>query len=74
MAALETLGYFSDEPGSQEFPRPFNLVYPDTGIVVAFVGHLGSRQGTRRIPAHDRISLDSRRRRRILEGIDLSDH
>ena len=43
MMALETLGYFSQEPGSQLFPPPFGLIYPDTGNFVAFVGLPGSR-------------------------------
>lgn len=38
MIALETLGYFSDAPGSQRFPFPFGLIYPDVGNFVAFVG------------------------------------
>lgn len=41
--SLETIGYFSDEPGSQLFPSPFNLVYEDRGNFVAFVGLPGSR-------------------------------
>jgi hypothetical protein len=41
--SLETIGYFSDETGSQLFPSPFNLVYEDRGNFVAFVGLPGSR-------------------------------
>jgi hypothetical protein len=41
--SLETIGYFSNEPGSQLFPSPFNLVYEDRGNFVAFVGLPGSR-------------------------------
>jgi Zn-dependent M28 family amino/carboxypeptidase len=48
MFALETLGYFSDEPGTQKFPQPFGLVYPDTGNFVAFVGLPGSRSFLRK--------------------------
>lgn len=41
--SLETIGYFSDEPGSQRFPWPFNLIYEDKGNFVAFVALPGSR-------------------------------
>lgn len=43
MLSLETLGWFSDVPGSQKYPAPFNLLYPDTANFVAFVGMPGSR-------------------------------
>lgn len=43
MLSLETLGWFSDKPGSQKYPTPFNWIYPDTGNFVAFVGMPGSR-------------------------------
>ena len=40
MFSLETLGYYSDAPGSQHYPFPLNLAYPDRGDFVAFVGNL----------------------------------
>lgn len=43
MLSLETVGYYTDEPGSQAFPLPFRMGYPDTGNFIAFVGNLGSR-------------------------------
>lgn len=44
MLSLETIGYYSDEPGSQHYPFPLNLFYPDTANFIGFVGNLGSRQ------------------------------
>ncbi len=44
MLSLETIGYYSDEPGSQRYPFPLNLFYPDTANFIGFVGNLGSRQ------------------------------
>lgn len=44
MFSLETMGYYSDESGSQRYPFPFNLFYPDTGNFIGFVGNLSSRQ------------------------------
>jgi Zn-dependent M28 family amino/carboxypeptidase len=78
MISLETIGYFSDRPGSQLFPWPFNYVYPDIGNFVAFVGLPGSRGFLRRalsafrdttaFPAIGGVAPDA------VEGIGLSDH
>jgi hypothetical protein len=43
MYSLETIGCYSNEPGSQKYPAPFSLIFPDRGDFVAFVGLLGSR-------------------------------
>ena len=44
MISLETVGYFSSEPGSQRYPVPIlDMIYPKSGNFIAFVGNLGSR-------------------------------
>ena len=43
MLSLETIGYYSDTPGSQHYPFPLNHFYPDTANFIGFVGNLGSR-------------------------------
>ena len=43
MIALETLGAYSSEPGSQRYPSPFDLLLPDVGNFLAFVAMPGSR-------------------------------
>lgn len=43
MISLETIGYYRDEPGTQHYPFPFGLFYPDEGDFIAFVGDLRSR-------------------------------
>ncbi|MBI1650020.1 M28 family peptidase [Hyphomicrobium sulfonivorans] len=43
MMSLETIGSFSDEPGSQQYPFPFNHVFDDVGNFVAFVALPGGR-------------------------------
>ncbi|TMK03041.1 MAG: M28 family peptidase, partial [Alphaproteobacteria bacterium] len=43
MYSLETIGFYSSAPGSQIYPAPFGLMFPDRGDFVAFVGMLGSR-------------------------------
>ena len=43
MIALDMLGYFSDEPGSQAYPQPFSMYYPDTADFIGFVSDSTSR-------------------------------
>lgn len=42
MISLEMLGCFLHDPGSQKYPFPFNLFYPDTGNFIGFVGNKAS--------------------------------
>ncbi len=51
MLSLETIGYYTDEPKSQQYPFPLNLVYPDTGNFIGFVGNVASRALVRRAVA-----------------------
>ncbi len=44
MLCLESIGYYTDEPNSQKYPFPFNLVYPSVGNFIGFVGNLSSRR------------------------------
>ena len=43
MISLETIGYYTNQPGSQKYPKIFNLLYPDTGNFISFIGNLESR-------------------------------
>lgn len=43
MFSLETIGYFSEEPGSQRYPFPVGFFYPSTGNFITFVSNLSSR-------------------------------
>ncbi len=44
MLSLETIGHYSDEPGSQQYPFPLSWFYPDTANFIGFVGNLDSRK------------------------------
>src|SRR6185437_5042701 len=44
MLSLEMLGFYSEDPGSQKYPAPFSLLYPDVGNFIGFVGNLRSRK------------------------------
>jgi Zn-dependent M28 family amino/carboxypeptidase len=44
MWSIETIGYYADARGSQQYPAPFNLFFPDTGNFIAFVGKWSDRK------------------------------
>jgi len=43
MISVESIGYYATEPGTQRYPFPLNLAYPDRGDFIGFVGNLKSR-------------------------------
>ena len=44
MLSLETMGYYSEAPNSQQYPFPFSFFYPHTANFIGFVGNLRSQQ------------------------------
>jgi Zn-dependent M28 family amino/carboxypeptidase len=42
MLSLETMGYYSEEKGSQQYPGPIAALYPDVGNFIGFVANIGS--------------------------------
>lgn len=46
---LETIGYYSSEPGSQHYPPPMSYLYPSTGDFIGFVANTASRRFTHRL-------------------------
>jgi Peptidase family M28 len=78
MLSLECLGYYSDEPGSQQYPAPFSLFYPDAGNFLGFVGNFDSGDLVRRCVAAFRASgalpCEGVATFSALQGIDWSDH
>ena len=47
MVSLEMLGFYRDEPGTQEYPPLLSRFYPDRGNFLAFVSNLHSRMQLR---------------------------
>jgi Zn-dependent M28 family amino/carboxypeptidase len=43
MLSLESIGYYDDRPGSQRYPFPLGLAYPDTGDFLGIVSDRRSR-------------------------------
>jgi Zn-dependent M28 family amino/carboxypeptidase len=78
MLSLETLGFYSDAAGSQQYPPPFGLFFPSTANFIAFVG----TPGTRRL-VHEAIGSFRRHTQfptiggvapAVIPGISWSDH
>jgi Zn-dependent M28 family amino/carboxypeptidase len=78
MLSLETIGYFSSEPGSQRYPPPLNLAYPDRGDFIGFVGNVASRALVRQSVAafrrHARFPSEGVAAPAWLPGVGWSDH
>jgi hypothetical protein len=49
MLSLETIGYYTDEPGSQQYPPPYGALYPSEGNFIAVIGNVGSRPLVHRV-------------------------
>jgi Zn-dependent M28 family amino/carboxypeptidase len=78
MFSLETLGWYSDQPGSQRYPFPLGLFYPSRGDFLAFVSNFSSRP-----LLHEAIAVFRRQAEfpsqgvaapALLPGVDWSDH
>jgi hypothetical protein len=78
MLSLESLGYFSEEPGSQSYPFPFGLIFPSVGNFVAFVADGASDELLTRATATFRRASAVRSQGAalpaIVPGVSWSDH
>jgi Zn-dependent M28 family amino/carboxypeptidase len=78
MFSLETIGYYSDERGSQRYPPPLGLLYPNTGNFIGFVANFASRALLRdaigAFRAHARFPSEGVAAPASIPGVDWSDH
>jgi hypothetical protein len=79
MLALEMIGYFSDEKGSQEYPLGLlSLFYPSKGNYIAVIGRFTDMGLVRRVKKAMRgatpLPVVSMNAPRSVPGIDFSDH
>jgi Zn-dependent M28 family amino/carboxypeptidase len=78
MASLEMIGYFTDVPGSQDYPLPLmKFFYPTRGDFIGVVGNLRSYK----LVHHFRdtlkaaaINVASLKAPAMVPGVDFSDH
>jgi Zn-dependent M28 family amino/carboxypeptidase len=77
MASLETIGCYSDEPGSQIYPPLFKLFYPDRGNFLGMVSDFRSSAVLRRLAAafraHSDFPLQTVSTFRFVPGVSWSD-
>ena len=78
MLSLETIGYYSDDPGSQHYPFPLSFFYPDTGNFIGFVGNLRSvalvRQAVKSFRGNASFPCEGLAAPGWLTGVGWSDH
>lgn len=78
MVALETIGYYSERPGSQKYPPVFGMFYPDAGNFVALVSNFRSRRVMRHSAAVFRARSDFPLEHvatfGVVPGVTWSDH
>ncbi len=79
MISVEMVGYFSDEPGSQDYPAGIlRWLYPDTANFIGVVGRTFDRSSVARVKAlmtaAGVLPVHSINAPVALAGIDFSDH
>ena len=78
MLSLETIGYYSDEPASQQYPPPLHMLYPATGNFIGFVSNLRSarllRRAARAFKARTPFPIQSAAAPAAVPGVGWSDH
>ncbi|MEW6366933.1 MAG: M28 family peptidase [Acidobacteriota bacterium] len=78
MISLETIGYYTDNPGSQQYPAPLNWFYPDRGNFIGFVSNFGSRSimhgAVAAFRGHSDFPVQCCATWSGIPGIDWSDH
>ncbi len=78
MLSLETIGYYSDEPGSQRYPFPFSFFYPSTAHFIAFVSNMENAPWVRRLltafRSHAQFPSEGGALWEWIPGVAWSDH
>jgi Zn-dependent M28 family amino/carboxypeptidase len=78
MLSLETIGYYSDEPGSQSYPFPFSFFFPSAGNFIAFVSNMENAPWVRKLLTafrrHARFPSEGGALWEWIPGVAWSDH
>lgn len=78
MASVETIGWYSSAPGSQNYPPPFGFFYPDRADFLGLVSNFRSRKAMRRLAAAFRknsdFPLETAATFSFVPGVAWSDH
>ncbi len=78
MLSIESIGYYDTEEGSQRYPFPLSLAYPDVGDFIGFVSNLKSRPLLHRaiaaFRAHSAVPTQGAAAPGWVPGVWWSDH
>ncbi len=78
MLSLETMGYYSESPYSQQYPFPFSFFYPNTANFIGFVANLRSfglmRKSLGAFRRHTKFPSEGTAAPGWVTGIGWSDH
>lgn len=78
MLSMETIGYYSDERGSQQFPAPLSTMFPDVGNFIGIVGNQHSKDFLERVraafAAHSDFPVQAAALPPDVPGVGWSDH
>jgi len=78
MASIETIGWYSNQPGTQRYPPLFNLFYPNHANFIGMVSDFRSRAAMRRLAqafrADSDFPLQTIATFRFVPGVSWSDH
>jgi Zn-dependent M28 family amino/carboxypeptidase len=78
MLSLETMGYYSDEIGSQKYPAPLSSIYPLQGNYIGFVGNINSGALVREVlfsfRSHTQFPSEGAALAGEIPGVGWSDH
>nr|MCH9687406.1 M28 family peptidase [Deltaproteobacteria bacterium] len=78
MLSLETIGYYTNEPDSQDYPKIVAALYPDRGNFVTFVSNTRSRRFVKEVvrsfESHTTFPSESIAAIDAIPGIGWSDH
>jgi Zn-dependent M28 family amino/carboxypeptidase len=78
MMSLETIGYYTDVPRSQQYPAAIGRLYPDVGNFIGFVSNVRSArllmQARRAFKARTPFPVQSAAVPAVIPGVGWSDH
>ena len=78
MISLETIGYYRQGAGTQQYPPPLSLLYPTEGNFLGFVGNLRSnrllREAVGAFRTHARFPSEGASLPALVPGVSWSDH
>lgn len=78
MMSIETIGYYSEQPGSQQYPALIRSFYPSTGNFIGFVGNTDSREMVNKAITEFRLKThfpsEAASLPGFIEGVGWSDH